>query len=229
MRGKIFWGVAVLLMAAVIVAIQLNKSPISEQRETAGASPGSSSKPQPSNSTADIPTTISQARELGRAPSATGTLVDSKFQQWITDEAKAIDRPNIDGDKKEAEIKEIVRKLTPEQSRQLLQTASSPVAPAGEKILSTYLMVQGGLNSRAELARFIAMPLKENGPHEPHSEAEIKGVREKSLRIMAIDGLVSQAKTDPAARQALAKAIAESDDPYIKGYATEKLKELERE
>jgi hypothetical protein len=57
---------------------------------------------------------------------------------------------------------------------------------------------------------------------------EIEAVREKTLRIMALDGLSSRAETDPAARVALAKAIDEIQDPYIKSYAQERYRRLSR-
>lgn len=229
MRGKVFLAVTVLTVAAVLISILFDKAKPVTEVPSAEISLVPSGVVTNTVSPTEIPTTASQARALGRNPAASSGPADPKFQQWITQEAKSLDHPNVDGERKEAEIKEVVKRLTPQQSRQLLQTASSVHAPAGEKILATYLMVQGGLNSRAELAQFISGPLNEKGPHVPHTEGEIKGVREKSLRIMAIDGLVSQVKTDPAARQALARAIAESEDPYIKGYAQEKLNELDRQ
>jgi hypothetical protein len=153
---------------------------------------------------------------------------DPEFQKWLSEEAKSVDQPSVDGAVKERQIKKIAARLTKTQSEQLLRTAGSPTAPPSEKILSTYLMVEGGLNTREELRAFIASPMKEQGPHEPHSEGEINGIREKSLRIMAIDGLFTQAKTDPQAKAALAATVADSEDPYIKAYAREKLNQLSR-
>lgn len=224
MRGKFFFAVAaaVAILAALILSKRVGRREIArEVTESATASVTASASVTDDRS----PATVSVNGQLKTSPSRPA---DPEFQQWITDEAKAVDAPRVDSVAKEAEIKRIAAKLTKSQSTQLLQTASSVTAPPGEKILSTYLMVQGGLNTREELRAFISSPLKESGPHEPHSEGEINGIREKSLRIMAIDGLFSQAKTDPQAKAALAQAVTDSADPYIKKYAEDKLRQLER-
>jgi hypothetical protein len=134
------------------------------------------------------------------------TAADPQFHEWIKSEAKQLDNANVDSAAKRAEIRKIVAKMTPSQSRQLLRLAKDPRTPAGEKILSTYLLVEGGSKTHGELADLITSPLAEAQEYEPHSVEEMKGIREKSLRIMAIDGLFSQARRAPAARNALAKA-----------------------
>jgi len=151
---------------------------------------------------------------------------DPEFQQWIKQEAKELDRVNVDGAAKKRQIQAVVAKMTGTQSRQLLNTAKNPKAPAGEKILSTFLLVEGGLLTRKELTDLIAAPLEE-GQYEPHSEGEVKGIREKSLRIMAIDGLFSQARREPSAREALARAARETTDATIRAYAEDKLRQLQ--
>lgn len=225
MRGKAFLAMAaaVVIIAALIVSKRLaGKREISTEI-TAPTSTQKTSEPQGAEMRA--PATVSTNGQPKTIPSKPA---DPEFQQWISNEAKTVDSPHVDSDAKEHEIKKIAAKITKSQSEQLFQTASSQTAPPGEKILSTYLMVEGGLNTREELRAFISAPLKEQGPHEAHSEGEINGIREKSLRIMAIDGLFSQAKSDPQAKAALAKAVADSEDPYIKRYAQDRLNQLER-
>lgn len=152
--------------------------------------------------------------------------VDSEFQNWLSREAKELDRTNIDGDTKQAELRKVVAKITPVQARQLSLTARNPRAPAAEKILSTFLLVEAGSKAHQDLVELITSPLAEKGPFLPHSEEESKGVREKSLRIMGIDGLFSQAQTDPRARDLLARSIPSIDDPTIRAYAEDKLRQL---
>jgi hypothetical protein len=152
---------------------------------------------------------------------------DPEFGQWLKREAKELDNVSSGGEQKEIEMRRVVAKITPNQSRQLLQTIKNPKAPAGEKILSTYLLVEGGAKTQGELADLIAAPLTESQEFEPHSVDEIKGVREKSLRIMAIDGLFSQAQREPSARTALAKAAEAASDPTIRAYAEDKLRQLQ--
>ncbi len=151
---------------------------------------------------------------------------DPEFQKWLSTEARNLDKISMDGDAKQAELRKIVAKITPAQSRQLLLTAKNPKAPAGEKILSTYLLVEGGARSHSELSELIAAPLVDKGPHPAHSEEEMRGVRDKSLRIMGIDGLFVQAQKDPRAKDTLARTIPGIDDPFIRSYAEDKFRQL---
>lgn len=161
------------------------------------------------------------------APAKADSAADPEFQQWVKNEAKQLDSLNVDSAEKQMEIRKVVAKMTAPQSRQLLQTIKNPSSPAGEKILSTYLLVEGGSKTHGELADLIAAPLAETQDYEAHSVEEMKGIREKSLRIMAIDGLFSQAQREPGARTALAKAAREAADPTIRAYAEDKLRQLQ--
>ncbi len=152
---------------------------------------------------------------------------DPDFQKWLSSEARSLDLPSVDADAKRRELRKIVAKISPLQSRQLLLTAKSPKAPAGEKILSTYLLVESGTRGHSELSELIAAPLVDKGPHPAHSEEEMRGVRDKSLRIMAIDGLFAQAQKDPRAKETLARTIPGIDDPFIRSYAEDKLRQLQ--
>ena len=152
--------------------------------------------------------------------------VDPEFKKWLSHEAKELDRVHVDGAEKKRQIRAVVSKMTSQQSRHLLQTVTNTRAPAAEKILSTYLLVEGGSRTLKELTELIAAPLSENPDFKPHSEDEMKGIREKSLRIMAIDGLFSQAQREPSAREALVRAARETQDPRIRAYAEDKLRSL---
>jgi hypothetical protein len=150
---------------------------------------------------------------------------DPKFQEWIESEAKSLDSVKVSAKEKQAQIDALVSELTPSQSRQLKQTVMHPQSKSREKILSVYLLVEGGAKTRDDLKDVIIAPLKQKGG-EVHSEEEHAGVREKSLRIMAIDGLFAQAQSNPQARSTLARAIEDSADPYIKAYAQDKYDQL---
>lgn len=152
---------------------------------------------------------------------------DREFQQWLSREARQLDAVNVDGEAKRREIRAKMKAITPAQSRQLAETAKNPKAPAAEKILSAYLLVEGGGRTERELTDLITSPLKEDPNFEPHSEEEMKGIREKSLRIMAIDGLFSRARHEPSAREQLARAARETPDPGIRAYAADKLRQLQ--
>lgn len=225
---KMTWSaIIVLLISAVLISLQLQKNPVARSlsgTQTRAGEPQDSSLLPSNNQNANGSDT--KINEVADNPE--NKIEDPVFHRWLRDEAKNIDAPSLDEGQKRDEIRTVVRRMTRAQSRQLLATAKNPKAPASEKILSTFLLVEGGAVSRGELTDLIASPLVEQGPHEPHTEAEFVGVREKTLRIMAIDGLFSRAQREPEARQALVKVISDIQDPYIKAYAQEKLDRLSR-
>jgi hypothetical protein len=209
-----------LLVAVSLAAIWLRR------REYVPAPVIESSAPQVPE--AKPPQEVTADREpAASAPFESKKTTDPEFQKWLSSEAKELDRIHVDGDAKRAQIRSVVRKMTPQQSRQLLQTAKNPRSPAAEKILSTYLLVEGGLRTESELTELIAAPLEEPGNYAPHSEEEVKGIREKSLRIMAIDGLFSRAQSEPTAKAALARAASQATDPSVRAYAEDKLRQLQ--
>ncbi len=226
MTRKWMWAALGLIAAAILISTQIRNAPVAPG---AGEASGPSLSESP-RSGASLGTPADRPPQGGMA--ATGAAIppqesaDPEFQKWIAEEAKSLNYTNVDSERKQAQIKKVLKEITPSQSRQLLNTARDPQAPSGEKILSTYMMVEGGLNTRAELMDFVK---DDTGPvGEPHSQEEIDGVRDKSLRIMAIDGLFAQAQKDPGARAALAREIPSIQDPYVKAYAQRKLEELDR-
>jgi hypothetical protein len=224
MSRKGLWGVAAFVAAVILVSYQIRKGsePIGAGKPADPQTQRASSVQKfESKGAKETPEIAARPQEPTAPPPA-----DPAFQQWIANEAKSIDIPNVDGQRKEAELRKILKSLTPTQAQQLLHTARNPVAPAGEKILSTYMMVLGGPGTRGELIDFLKDDSSPRG--EPHTIDEVNGVRERSLRIMAIDGLVSQAKTDRSARDLLAREIPSIQDPYVKSYAQRKLDELDR-
>lgn len=159
-------------------------------------------------------------------PTAATVPADPDFQKWLVQEAKDVDQPKIDSAKKKRELAKVIAELTPNKARQLLQTVQSGTASAGEKILSAYILVEGGEKTQAELSDLLASPMPARGEVKPHSEAEAKTAQDRSLRIMALDGLATRAKTDVSAREALAQSISSIQDPYVKDYAQKRLNEI---
>lgn len=215
MKSKLL--VLVLFAAVIAVAVLLSNL---ERRERTGVTNG-----EPSN------TTKSGDKIVGGGTVSWGTQTmqitatqsvqpipenaDPDFQKYIADEAKQVDATHIDSAAKSLKLADTAAKLTPTQAKQLLQTARDPQAPAGERILSAYLMVQAGPRAEAELKQLIVSPVSNPGPHE-----------ERSVRAMAIDGLVARATKEASAREALAKTIPDIPDSYIKNYATKRLGEI---
>lgn len=178
----------------------------------------------------ESPTAAVSATESATAPATAPATVavdeDQEFQAWMQSEAKSLDLPSVNSKRKTVELGEVVAKLTPTQTRHLRVTTLNASAPAGERVLSAYLLVESGPLGREELVRAIVAPLNDNSPQPAHSEGEIRGQQDKSLRIMMIDGLFSRAQKDPAAREALARAANESEDQFVRIYAQRRLAEL---
>ncbi len=216
----LFIPLVILVLVAVAAFLGSESSEKSGHKISTSPQPGSEEhQVDPSSSSDDRVETAGTVQDEQK-------LVDPEFQAWIVNEAKSIDAVNVDSAKKERELQAKIASLTPRQADLLLQIARNPQAPAREKILSTYMLIGAGELAQRQLAELAATPLEDFGPREPHSEAEMKGVRDKSLRIMAIDGLFARAKIDPKARTELARAIARISDPFLKKYAEDKLRQL---
>jgi len=145
--------------------------------------------------------------------------VDPEFQKWLERAAGEVNKTNVAGDRVSAEMARVAANLTPAQANQLLQTAVSNTAPAAEKILSVYLLGEGGARSRAQLVELILSPLPDRGPVTVHSPAETLSAGDRARVMMAVEALAAQAKSDPAALQALVQAISAIQDPNVKRLA----------
>ena len=145
--------------------------------------------------------------------------VDPEFQKWLERAAGEVNKTNVAGDRVMAEMARVAANLTPAQANQLLQTAVSNTAPAAEKILSVYLLGEGGARSRAQLVELILSPLPDRGPVTVHSPAETLSAGDRARVMMAVEALAAQAKSDPAALQALVQAISAIQDPNVKRLA----------
>lgn len=225
MRGKILFSLFIFTLLAMFAAIKyrrtLDVQEIAEKR--------SRSAPHgPVNSLGAAAPAKNTASEATSQVARVAGSAGPDFRNWIRDEAKSVDDLNVNGEQKQAQMRAMVKEITPAQARQLREVVMAPQSAAREKILSVYLLVEGGGRTRAELSAAITAPLKQKGG-EVHSEDEMNNVREKSLRIMMIDGLFAQAQTEPAARETLAKTIDDSADPYIKAYAQEKYDQLSKQ
>lgn len=224
MKRSWVWGIGALALTFFLIALQMRNSKTSEGAPSSRPpSPDLVSKENPNSQVSVSPK--ADAVKFGPPSSAAlPPVADARFQAWIAEEAKSLDNPSADSEHIRQEIRRAMASLSKSQSQQLLHTARDPEAPANEKILATFLMVEGGLSSRHELMDFISDPAISGG--EPHSMDEINSVRDKSLRIMALDGLFTQAATDPSARAALGEKIAAIQDPYVKAYAERRFEEL---
>jgi hypothetical protein len=148
------------------------------------------------------------------------------FEDWLVQEASTMDQARVDGPAKQAAIAERAKRMSKDEARVLLETARDPRRPAAQKILATYMLVESGLNARAELKDLIRAPLVEPKDAPPHSEAELRAMGEKSLRVMAIDSLFARARLDGDARQSLEQLVREIQDPQLRQLAERRMREI---
>lgn len=177
-----------------------------------------SQKPSPSKDSVS-PTAITT--QAGEPPA------DPVFAKWIEREGDEVNRPKVDSTSKAIEMQRVVADLNAKQQRQLLQTLLDTAANAGSRILSIYLLSEAGSRADGEIAAFLQAPVPNFGPSEPHSEAELRNQQERAMRLMAIDAMAARALKDPSAVTTFEKTVPTISDPFVRGYAQKKLKEVQ--
>lgn len=218
---------AILVVAAIWVIFSTNKNQnlgdkYKNKAQVPAVQRDVTSESSSSSSSEAKPVTDSQAGPSAAIPPSS----EENFSAWLSEESKHLDHLVADIPEKTLQLKKMAAQLTQNQMQLLLRTSLNVSAAASERILSTFLLVEGGHHTVATLTKLATAPLSNPGPHETHSTEETLGMQDKSLRIMAIDGLVEQAKENPQARELLAKHIADIKDPYLRAYAERRLAEL---
>lgn len=221
MRIKLGFAIAILISAAILIALQLRTAPLQKSAAELKAPEsvavlGAAPEPQ----------ALAHATAAAEDMRDVKPPTDAGLKTWLKSEAQQMDMPRVDSERKEREMNLIATRLSAPQRRELLRVARHPKSPAGEKVLAAYLLVQAGAQGMQELKELIVSPVSEAG--ETHSVAEMNSMRDKTLRIMALDGLSSRAQNDAQARATLAKTIEEIQDPYVKSYAEKQLTEILR-
>lgn len=229
MSWRLVASVSGLVLAAVLVAYQMRKV---EDARHARAERSAHIERMPAERGAahdgpDESITGRPRENLSAEASRSLPLTTTPFRAWVAEEARGMDYPSADPERKARDVNARAARLTAEERQELLRTANDAQASAGEKVLSTFLLVQAGARAHAELRALIAQPVAPTG--EPHSEQELASMRDKTLRIMAIDGLAETAKRDPRAREALTKVVGEISDKQLKTYARERVEQLSRQ
>lgn len=125
-------------------------------------------------------------------------------------------------DRDEVRLQKFISEITPSEINELHRISLSQSEPANKRILSLYMM---GLTQHAVqgLNEFLTsdFKLEENAP--AHSLEETRNGREKALRVMAIEQLISTAATPDEARQRLQELIPRLKNPWLKSFAERKL------
>lgn len=173
-----------------------------------------------------ISSAVSPNAQTGSAVSSALPPATPRLKSFLGEEGESFDTGKVDAAAAEKHVKEMAAQLTPEEMKFLVATALEMNARASDRILSAYLLVSAKEKAFSSLRDFITAPLRGN-PHAPeHSVEELAAMQEKSLRVMAIDGLFEQAKVDPAARDTFFKLVSELREPSLSQYVQKKIKEL---
>lgn len=226
MKKQIAVLISVLFVVTFIVWFVLRDKPHAEgssdvvetQKPVADSQAASGVAPAPVGSSPQTPSAA-----MNSAPSSPE---ETEFQRWISEEGQQIDQRGMNSEEKRLELVRTAKQLTPTKASQLVRIARNVSAPAGEKILAAYLLVESGPVAQEQLGSLIASPLEYGSQQEPHSEGEMRAAQERSMRVMAIEGLAARAESDASARETLERTIPTIPDPYIKGYAEKRLAKI---
>jgi hypothetical protein len=148
------------------------------------------------------------------------------LKQWVSQEAKVLDRTKVDMKFHDDMISQKVRSFGREQLTQLASIAKDPTLPMNERILSTYVLGKSELSS-LELVD-LASRASENKKFEAHSEEEIKSTQERSLKIMAIDAIVKSKNSMDSKLKDLQSVINASNDELVQQYAQTEARKLQQ-
>lgn len=224
MKMRWLLALAILGLALVVILVWRLDREVQSARRQKGESVTAVANSSAGTTTVPSSDSLSPGNPAVGAPSASAE--DPEFQRWLSAEAQRMNQRGQDGESKRKELAKVAAELTPAKAQHLLQIAKNVSSPAGEKILAAYLLVEAGPLGLESLRSLITTPLSLSGPQEPHSEGELRATQERSVRMMAIDGLASQAEKNPSARETLVNTIPNISDPYIKSLAEKRLSQI---
>lgn len=166
------------------------------------------------------------------SPTAANDPADSgrvsvAFIQWFENQAREMEKSVTDPKGKELELKTVAQKLTPPEVQFLKERSVNMKDAANNRILAVYVMTLAPEVTGEALAEIAQAPLVMQGEHPVHSPEETLAAQEKSLRRMAIDALIEQARQNPDRRGALKTAISQITDPSLREYAEKSYQKLQ--
>lgn len=165
------------------------------------------------------------------SPTATNDPSDSgrvsvAFTQWFENQAREMEKSVTDPKAKEVELKTAAQKLTPSEVQFLKERSINMKDAANSRILAVYVMSLAPDVTEEALLEVAQAPLVMQGEHPVHSPEETLAAQEKSLRRMAIDALIEQARQNPDRRTALKTAIGQITDSSLREYAEKSYQKL---
>ncbi|MEK2644251.1 hypothetical protein [Bdellovibrio sp. BCCA] len=145
--------------------------------------------------------------------------VSAVFIQWFENEARDMEKSSIDPKVKEAQLKEAVQKMEPFEVQFLKDTSLNMKESANNRILAVYLLTLAPEVTSGALGEIVETPLAMQGEHPVHSPEETLAAQEKSLRRMAIDSLIEQARKDELRHEQVKNIISQITDRSLREYA----------
>lgn len=156
----------------------------------------------------------SEGNEVANIPK-----VSAAFIQWFENEARDMEKSSADPRGKEAQLKEAVQKMEPFEVQYLKEKSLNMNQSANNRILAVYLMTLAPEVTSGALSEIAQAPLAMQGEHPVHSPEETLAAQEKSLRRMAIDSLIEQARKDEVRREQVKNVISQITDRSLREYA----------
>ncbi|OFZ31494.1 MAG: hypothetical protein A2622_02605 [Bdellovibrionales bacterium RIFCSPHIGHO2_01_FULL_40_29] len=151
----------------------------------------------------------------------------AEFKKWFSAEAEKIDRTNENFMDRERELRQHAAHFTTSQIDHLKSTALSETASGNERIMASYFLTIGGLNSLAALIDVAQAPYSITNPQPAHSLGETTLMQEKAIRMMAIDELFAKYEIDAITKKQLTEALIKIPDQALKQHALKRLEELQ--
>lgn len=180
-------------------------------------------KTTPTESLKSDPSTSSQAK-----PSETKNQQEN---QWLDDQAKALDQPEFTANESDVirSLKEHIKNATIEEKKLWSEVVLNPKQAQTKKIFSLYLISMDPTTSPKTLSNIInELPATDSSP-AVHSPEEQIQTQTKALKAMAIDSLYEKAlNKNTDALTELETLSKQSNESWIRNYATRKLRELSK-
>ena len=159
------------------------------------------------------------------APAPPAEKVAPTFVSFLSAEATSMDSPRIDADLAQKRMEEQAARMGEHELRYARDLVLGGQYPANQRIVAAAVLGLAG-EKGWEAGRAAVVPPFESGRAEPHSLDEVKNTQAKALAIMLVDSLAEQARTNPRARDELARWGKEAKDSTVQKHIARRLKEL---
>jgi hypothetical protein len=149
-----------------------------------------------------------------------------ELMRFLDSEAKTFNSTKLDAEAVERRVQAEADQLTAADLQFLATKAQGLNSRASDRILSAYLLISSKEKGWGPLRDLVLAPLQGKPDAPPHTVDEAQAMQEKTIRIMAIEGLFEQALKNRQAREEFLRILSELRDPTLVNYAQKRAKEL---